>query len=216
MTDQTTGQEQPQGTPPANQGEQGSNNPAPEWVTIRLQEQHASGIRKGQKQLLEELGIDDPQKLKSIIEEHAALKAGELSAIESANAKFEKLQAEHAQALSVKSELEQQLEQVKTTQVKTQIEQALKDTAKLDPTTNEDLLLLVWAKYPQEAQALLVDDKIDAEKAQALINTIAKERPHWFKQKGQGFPSSSNRNNFEVTANDLGGLPDISQMTVKI
>lgn len=136
--------------------------------------------------LLEELGIEDANKLKDILSDYRSMREAEMTEAEKAKAEADKIRQE-AEALR------QQLENVKQQQIQSQRASVLK--SKLQASGGQDvdeLFIIVEAKYSTDI-AELFGDGVDASEAQlkAFIQKVQQEHGRYFASAGAGSPSNA-------------------------
>lgn len=179
----------PQATPqPATpQGQAGGETPAPDLITMspaQLKARLERDWEAERKRLLEDLGVESVDGLKSILTEAKQRKEAELSEVE-------KLTSQLADEKARNEKVQQQLEAVRLQQIADRRDSLIKELAKEAGAVDvEDVLLNVQKDNEALSKMVDKDGAADKKAIQTAIDGVKTAKPHLFSASVPGVPSS--------------------------
>lgn len=204
MTDKPTDKpvEEPIAVPdpaPDKSGQSKGDQPDRSNASREVQERIKRAKRIERETILKELGYEDLDTAKAALTEVRAVKEGQMSELQKAQAALDTEKKRADKAVQDAADL-------KTAQLEKERHGALKDAAR-EAKAEKPEHVLMWAKEYAAADLLtLVDEdgKVDAKAVEALIKRVQAAEPKWFGTGGPGSPSNRGGNTPQGKPKEIG------------
>ncbi len=188
------------GTPPANGGNQGGQQPQggadPALINMtsaQLAERLDRAKSGAVGELLKALGFEKPEDLKASLDQAKQLQQAQMSEAQKAQALATEADAKRKQAEEQLADTNRKLQEAEAQRRKDLVDGAISLAAKEAGAEHaEDVVTWARLNKPADDLAKLVDEagKVAADPTKKLIDEAKAARPSWFSVKGPGSPSS--------------------------